>query len=101
MDVVDYGIPTMTVDEWLLEELFARGLNAGEYERALEYAKQKLDVRYSANAYLDRKDGKDVLVKDCWQTPAINYTQKALDGLYKLIEFHTLTWCINYMHSLL
>jgi hypothetical protein len=42
-----------------------------------------------------------VLVHDCWNTLAMNYTQEDLDDLYRLIEHHTLTWCINYMHSLL
>jgi hypothetical protein len=77
------------------------GLNVGEYDRAFEYARKKLDARFSVNSYLERKQGGKVLVLDCWNTKACDYKQEYLDDLYRLIESHTLIWCINYMHSLL
>ena len=93
---------TTTVDEYLMNRLIARGLNAGEFERALEYAKQKLDASgFQIDATMAAKQGQRVVVKDCWNTLAIDYTQEALAGLYKLIEHHAFTRCINYMHHLL
>ncbi len=91
---------TMTVEEWILNELWGRGLRVGETDQALAFAKRKLDTRgFQDNAGYVNKSGRMVKIKDCWNTPFHEYTQEGLDDLYHLIEHHTFTWLVNQLRS--
>lgn len=91
---------TKTVEQWMLEELWGRGLRVGETDQALAFAKRKLDASgFQAHTTIVRKQGGGVLVKDCWSTPAGDYSEEALEALRGLIEHHTFTWLVNQLRS--
>lgn len=91
---------TMTVEEWLIEELCLRGLRTSECEQALAFAKRKLDASgISDKVQVPNKQGRRVLMKDCWNTPAAEYTQEVLDELRDRIEHRTFDWLVNQLRS--
>jgi hypothetical protein len=91
---------TMTVEEWLIEELWGRGLRTSECEQALAFAKKKLDdLGFQDNAHLEGKHKNKVLVRHCWNTLADDYSQEVLEDLRDRIEHHTFTWLVNQLRS--
>lgn len=90
----------MTVHYYMKNELCGIGFRGNEYVRAMEFAIREMRNSTTSTLPMKKKDGTEVMVNDCWETYADDYTQESLDWLDVMIRPYALTWCLNAIHSL-